>query len=495
MLRIYIITKPLYNLHRVVSIPLLGNRYRPFSTSSPLPPVRNANTEFTRYSITAKESEEIDRLLLLAKLKLFDRLFASLKSAPSLNTVIFNRILQLKYDVSVTREISVKEKIVEIMRARDLVLDAGTIVPLLSLYGRSGDVKKADDMLQRMIDGGLERTNVIYNSLIKCHERDIVRVDALFKEMKKVGIKPTVVTYNTMIQAYSLNGDKNKAVSLFEQMAEKEGIKPNHVTYNTMINVVYSKGGELDKAVELFNQMNDEKRLKPNVMIYNSMINVYGKLGSVDKVDEILLKMKDQGFARTVIIYNSLIKCHERDLLRVDALFKEMKEVGIRPTVVTYNSLINAYSKSEQSQGAVELFDQMINDGVKPTLITYNSMIHCYTQDGKLDEAEELLKRMIGEGIKPNMYLYNSMISGEAKFGNLEMVEKLFCRMLKDGLKPNDFVYRSLQTAYEKLNKEKAVEFVSRLKTGEIRAPVPGEWYRFLKSEMAKERKDWPSTA
>ena len=452
MLRLLYLARPFTTLQRFGS----PHGLRPLSTIPTLSPALATIAPQKRYYITPIESLEIDRLLLLVKAKTFDSLFASLKSTPSLNTIIFSRILQHKFGVSPAREIAVKEKIVEILEKRGLVLDAGSIVPLISLFGRTLNVKKADAMVEKMKENGIEATLVFYNALIKCFERDISRAEGFLNEMISSGIEPNVITFNTMIQAYSLTGNLEKVEELYLRMIA-DGIVRNQITYNTMLNA-YSKGEKLDKSVELFDQIISDG-FKPNSLVYNTMISIYGRSKSFEKADGILKKMKDLGIERSAPIYNSLIKCHEHDLLRVDSLFQEMIAEKIQPTVITFNSMIHAYSAGGNLDKAVELFDRMTKDGIKPNLITYNSIIHCYTKVGKLNEAEELFKRMSKEGIQPNLYLYNSMISGEAKFGNLEMVEKLFCRMIKDGIKPNDSVYWSLQIAYESLNDEKAESF------------------------------------
>jgi pentatricopeptide repeat protein len=195
-----------------------------------------------------------------------------------------------------------KEKIVEIM---EKLLKAGSIVPLISLYGKVGDIKKADALLQKIKDNGIERTADVCTDLIYCHERDLSKVDSLFKEMVVEGLKPNVTTYNTMIDAFSKGGNHEKAVELLSRMKE-EGIKPNVVTYNSLI-----KCHELDlsKVDSLFNEMIEE-RIKP-----------------------------------TVVTYTSLIKCHGRDLSKVDSLFQEMIVKGIKPRVFTYNILIKCHER------------------------------------------------------------------------------------------------------------------------------------------------------
>jgi pentatricopeptide repeat protein len=260
MLKLYSITRPLYSasiLQRSVDIPLLGTRYRLLSTTPPKPG--------KQYDL-ASEAVAVDRLTTLVRLKKYEDLFSILKVETSLPYKAFQGVLRYKFGVSPVRDIEIKEKIVEIMEKRGMVLDAGSISHLISRYGKMGDFKKADAMLQTMKDNGIERTAVVYTSLIKCHERDLSKVDSLFKEMIEEGIKPDEVTYNTMIKCHER--DLLKVDSLFKEMIE-EGIKPMKGSYNLMIDAC-SKGGDFDKAVELFSRMKEEG-INPDSFTFKKM--------------------------------------------------------------------------------------------------------------------------------------------------------------------------------------------------------------------------------
>jgi pentatricopeptide repeat protein len=290
MIRLFRITKPFNNLQRCVSIPLLGSQYRPLSTSLlQSPTVKDNNPVNTCYSITPHESEEIDRLILLAKSKSLDSFIESLNSSPSLNTVIFNRILQFKFDAGFTREIEVKKKILEIMVGRGMVLEASSYIPLMLMYGKNGNVLNADEMIQKMKDGGVRRTALVYNTLIKCHGRDTDRIESLVQEMIEDGIDPNVVTYTAMFNAYSKDGNLKKAEDVMNRM-RKEGIKPKVDTYNTIISA-FAKIGRMDQAIEFLSRMFEE-RIEPNGSTFKSMIQEFEKEGNGERAIEVFSLMK-----------------------------------------------------------------------------------------------------------------------------------------------------------------------------------------------------------
>jgi pentatricopeptide repeat protein len=96
-------------------------------------------------------------------LKKYDDLIAALKIEPFLSHESFRGVLQYKFGVSLVMEIEIKENIVEILKK---ILEAGSIVPMISLYENARDLKKADAMLHKMKDAGTVRTGAVYNSMI-----------------------------------------------------------------------------------------------------------------------------------------------------------------------------------------------------------------------------------------------------------------------------------------------------------------------------------------
>jgi pentatricopeptide repeat protein len=365
MLKLFSITRPFYSasiLQLSVDIPLLGTRYLGTRYLSTTPSKLGKQDR-------AEIKEAIERLSTLVRLRKYKELFKILKVETSLPYKAFQRVLQYKIGVSPVREIEIKEKIVEIMEKRGMVLDASSIVPLISLYGKAGDLKKADAMLQTMKDYGIERTAGVYTSLIKCHERDLSMVDSLFKEMIAAGIKPNVYSYTSMIDAFSKGGNHEKAVGLLSRMKE-EGIEPNVVTYTSLIKC---HDLDLSKVDSLFKEM-IAAGIKLNVYSYTSMIDAFSKGGNHEKAVELLSRMKEEGIEPNVVTYTSLIKCHELDLSKVDSLFKEMIAEGIKPSVVTYNSMIDAFSKGGDFDKAAELLSRMKEEGVKPDSVTYMIM-------------------------------------------------------------------------------------------------------------------------
>jgi pentatricopeptide repeat protein len=231
-----------------------------------------------RHWLTYENKAILDSLLVLVKERKFDDLFGSLNETPSLTLFMFSKVIQTRFEVSIRKEIDLKEKVMQIMWKRGVIPDAYSITPLIFLYGKSGVAYKADALLEMMKEKGIERSPSIYSSLMKCHEKDIEKVAELYLFMNEDGIKPNVVTYTSMIKAFSKDSDVVE--QLYRKMID-DGIKLDVVVYSTLIDV-YAKNGQMDKALEIFVSM-EKKGMKPDVVTYTSMIDAYSKIGQTDK--------------------------------------------------------------------------------------------------------------------------------------------------------------------------------------------------------------------
>jgi pentatricopeptide repeat protein len=418
--------------------------------------------------LTNEETAILDQLLVLVKERKFDDLFGSLNDTPSLTLFMFNKVILTRFEVPIRKEIDLKEKVMQIMCERGVTPDAFSITPLISLYGKVGGFKQADDLLKMMKEKGIKRNPTIYTSLMKCHEKDTAKVSDLVSQMIEDGIMPNVVTYTSMIKAFSKDSDLVE--QLYRKMIE-DGIKLDVVVYSTLIDV-YAKNGQMDKAIELFTSMKMGE-LKPNVFTYTSMIDAYSKDGQIDKAIELFTSLEMKGIKPDVFTYTSMIDAYSKDgqIEKAIELFTSMEMKGIKLNVFTYNSMIDAYSKDGQIEKAIELLTSMKMGEMKPNVVTYTSMIDVYAKNGQMDKALEVFTSLEMKGIKPDVFTYTSMIDAYSKGGQIDKAIELFTsmemgelKMEMGELKPNVVTYNSMIDAYPKNGRlGKAIELFTSM--------------------------------
>jgi pentatricopeptide repeat protein len=256
----------------------------------------------------AKDMSILDRLLLLVKDRKFDELLRTVKDDDSVKPIILTKLIQSNFgELPFGREVEVKEKILEIMKERGIRLQANSIAAMIYLYGKMGNLDKADAMLVMMKETGIKRDSLIYNSLMKCHVKNTSRVDCIYAEMIDDGIKPGVYLHNTLIDAYSKTGNLGRAADLYDSM-KGDGIKPNLATYNSMIDV-YTKNGELERVKETFSLVEGlrrEKREKEEEAILER--NVCDVSSDMRKISRFRGKEKDHLALETTFL-TSFVEC------------------------------------------------------------------------------------------------------------------------------------------------------------------------------------------
>ncbi|KAI3799489.1 hypothetical protein L1987_34787 [Smallanthus sonchifolius] len=102
---------------------------------------------------------------------------------------------------------------------------------LIGVYGGSGDVKSAVQVLKTMRESGVPPDVVAYTAAIKVcvKQRELNLAFSLFAEMKKYQIQPNMVTYNTLLRARTRYGsliEVQQCLSIYQDM-RKSGFKPN----------------------------------------------------------------------------------------------------------------------------------------------------------------------------------------------------------------------------------------------------------------------------
>nr|XP_043632134.1 pentatricopeptide repeat-containing protein At5g02830, chloroplastic [Erigeron canadensis] len=102
---------------------------------------------------------------------------------------------------------------------------------LIGVYGGSGDVRNAVQVLKTMRESGVPPDVVAYTAAIKVcvKRRELNLAFSLFAEMKRYQIQPNMVTYNTLLRARTRYGsliEVQQCLSIYQDM-RKSGFKPN----------------------------------------------------------------------------------------------------------------------------------------------------------------------------------------------------------------------------------------------------------------------------
>mmetsp|Transcript_20517 Transcript_20517/g.44795 ORF Transcript_20517/g.44795 Transcript_20517/m.44795 type:complete len:298 (-) Transcript_20517:418-1311(-) len=189
----------------------------------------------------------------------------------------------------------------------------------ISVCSHTGDLDRAERLLNEMYEGGFTPTEFEFNGLIHACTRvgDKQRAEHYFEMMRLRGIVPDVVSYNSIINACAVSGDEEGAQQWLAQMAQN-GARPNVVTYGTLCKLL-ARRGQVEKIENLMESVVADGH-SLNEYHFASLISACSFTNPPDqkKAEQAFFNMAERGL-RTTSVRRCLAKVvgHQRALLLV----------------------------------------------------------------------------------------------------------------------------------------------------------------------------------
>lgn len=345
------------------------------------------------------------------------------------------------------------------------------------------------------------RTEVVYSSLLANYAAasNIKKCEELFNKMKDLGFKISCLSYNQLLLLYKRTVKKKAADVLL--MMEKENVKPSLITYEILIEM---KGQKKDIAgIEQIVETMKADGLEPNANILASVARYYVAAGLRDKAAAVLKEIEGGDMKKTRWVYHSLITIYA-SLGRDDEVGRiwEARASGL-PHVDECAAVIEAWGRLNKIENAEATFDKMLETMKKPPQKLFTALLKVYTNHKMLDKGKDLVRRMVdsncylgpvswdalvkfclaggevekadtilGKAVKekrgrPLFTTYFAILSEYAKRGDVHNAEKIFQMMRWVGYTSRVGHYRSLLWAYENA-KIPAYGFADRMRAANI---------------------------
>ncbi|GAB4836158.1 Pentatricopeptide repeat-containing protein At1g11290, chloroplastic [Ancistrocladus abbreviatus] len=335
-------------------------------------------------------------------------------------------------------------------------------------YIQIGDSEEALGLFQKMLDEGIEPSNVtIMEALHACADTgDLDKGRFIHKLADQLGFGSDVSVMNSLISMYSKCKSVDAAAKLFGNLKNK-----TLVSWNAMI-LGFSQNGRVNEALHYFHQMllNNIKMdsftlvsvipalaelsvlrqakwihglairtcLDKNVFVMTALVDMYAKCGAV-QIARKLFNMMDE---RHVTTWNAMIDAYGTHGLGEDAieLFAEMQKSPIKPNDVTFLCIISACSHSGLVDEGRKFFTMMEEEyGLEPANDHYGAMVDLLGRAGLLDDAWDFIKNM---PIEPGISVFGAMLGACKIHKNVELGEKAAKRLF--ALDPDDGGYHVL---------------------------------------------------
>jgi hypothetical protein len=326
---------------------------------------------------------------------------------------------------------------------RPNVLTYTSVIAALSRSKKNDLATRADGMLKRMHEHGIEADMVAYTSILNCwakavsrKERELASKRALLilKEMEhmylqeeKFHVKPNAITYATAIKAIGNSVDPNAAV-LAEQVLKRMynltesgtiHVPPNVGTFNAVITSLSMSGPRSQKAanakraehllVDMIKRArNNEAAVEPNVRTWGAVLRAWSESGQPDSGEQA-----------------------QRVLDQLERWYDDGKS-PVRPNVVCYTTVMNAWARGHAhpklALDKVETLLRKMEDGfeetrdtdIRPNKITYVTAIDAFCRKSKdlaASHAQATVDRMMrlyAKGLghdRPTRIVFNALIN------------------------------------------------------------------------------------
>lgn len=335
-------------------------------------------------------------------------------------------------------------------------------------YVQSGDPEEAMSIFQKMLDEGVELTNVtvmealhscadlgdlergkfvhklvdelklgydvsVKNSLISMYSK-CKRVDLAAKVFEGLQGK-TIVSWNAMILGYAQNGRVNEALNHFCGM-QSQNIKPDSFTLVSVIPALAELS--VTRQAKWMHGLVIRNCLDKNVFVMTALVDMYAKCGAIRTARKLFDTMEE----RHVTTWNAMIDGYGTHGLGKDAveLFNDMQQGTIKPNDITFLCVISACSHSGLVEEGLRFFSSMKEDyGLEPAMDHYGAMVDLLGRAGQLNKAWDFIQDM---PVEPGITVFGAMLGACKIHKNVELGERAAKKLFE--LNPDEGGYHVL---------------------------------------------------
>ncbi|KAL9263340.1 Pentatricopeptide repeat-containing protein [Drosera capensis] len=187
----------------------------------------------------------------------------------------------------------------------------------------------------------------------------------------------------------------------------------------------YVQGNEYVKAEALMDELSERGFLN-SPLPYNHMLSMYISLGQLEKVPELIRRLK-KSTSPDLVTYNMLLSIYAsmNNVEAAEKIFEEVKKAKIEPDWLTYSTLTSLYIKEGLNEKAASSLMEIEKKASRKTRAAHSSLLSLFTNAGDKDGVNRTWKKMKSVYQKLNDAEYMCMISSLIKLGVLEEAENL----------------------------------------------------------------------
>ncbi|XP_068636313.1 pentatricopeptide repeat-containing protein At2g44880 [Aristolochia californica] len=238
----------------------------------------------------------------------------------------------------------------------------------------------------------LDRESSICTALIDMYSKcgEVKKAQQLFNKMPE----RELASWNAMINGLAINGRAKEALDVFLDMRSK-GIDPNDITLMGVLSAC-SHGGLVEEGKRWFNEL-EGYGIKPRIEHYGCLVDLLGRAGLLEEAEEMINNMSCE--VNGIVLSSLLFACGtHRDTQRGQRMLK--KVVALEPwNVGNYVMARNMYAGERRWGDVEELKGLMRQNGAKKeagcSVIEINSRVWEFLAGDKMHPEWELIDRLL----------------------------------------------------------------------------------------------------
>ncbi|XAR68405.1 hypothetical protein NMG60_11003508 [Bertholletia excelsa] len=317
---------------------------------------------------------------------------------------------------------------------------------LLSNFVAAGNIKKAEEIFNKMKDLGFPVTCSACNQLLILYDRYTrKKIAHVLLVMEKENVKPDIFTYRILVNAKGRSNDIAGMEKIAETM-KAEGIEPD-LRIKAKMAEHYISNGFKEKGEAVLQELEDGN-LEENRGACRFLLPLYAALGrgkDVGRVWRVCESNPTAGeYLAAIEAWGKLNKIEE-----AEAVFDKMSKKWKKLTSRQYIALLRVYASQKMLVKGKDLVKRMADSGCQTDPFTWDVLVKLYAEAGEVQKADSFLQKATQQRKdKPMFSIYVAIMEHYAERGDVHNSEKMFHRMREVGYVTGPRPYVTLIQAY-----------------------------------------------
>ncbi|KAI3864821.1 hypothetical protein MKX03_000720 [Papaver bracteatum] len=322
-------------------------------------------------------------------------------------------------------------------------------VTMLCNYVSVGDVKKAEQVFEKMRDLGFPVSGFACQQMILLYKKfDKKKIKSVLSFMRENDVKPTRFIYRLLVD---LKGAANDIAGMEELV---EALKSDGLELDNQIRAVlaryYILAGLDEKAGKILKEMEGED-LEENHGACKHLLPLYTALGKADEVERIWKVCESDGCVDDYLAAISAFGKVGR-VEKAEEIFEKRIKSGKRISSKGFAALLNVYGDHKLLAKGKDLVKRMASARHPINRFVWDALVKLYVDAGEVEKADLVLQNAMQQGgkrMEPPLYnSFHVMMDQYSIRGDIHNTEKIFHQLRQSGYVIKISDYQSLLQAY-----------------------------------------------